>query len=247
MSQQLPSLPVLESGARGLGIDLDNLQVRQLAMFVTELLAWNVRVNLTAVTDLGELQTKHLLDSLTLVPVLQSETTGREASLVDIGSGGGLPGIPLAIALPQLRVALVEATGRKVEFLAHVVQALELDNVRLLHGRAEDLARQAECREAFDFATARAVGSSATLAELLLPFVRTGGLGVLMKTRAALTTEIPAARRALAKLHGDIEDVRHVQMPGLTEHALLLIRKTGATSVEYPRRPGVPERRPIAG
>jgi len=247
VSQQLPSLPLLESGARRLGLDLQRGQVRLLAAFASLLLARNKRVNLTAVTDLVDVQSKHLLDSLTLAPVLKTELTARQSSLVDVGSGGGLPGVPLAVALPELRVALVEATGKKAEFLAHVVRELQLDNVRVLHGRAEHLAHQTECREAFDVATARAVGGSATLVELLMPFVRVGGLAVLMKTRAALTDEIPAARAALAKLQGEIETVREVEIPELTDHTLFLIRKVAATPAQYPRRPGVPERRPIAG
>ena len=247
MSPQLPELHLLPANAASLGIPLNTQQLRAFAILAAHLLDANERINLTAVTDLADVEVKHFVDSLTVAPVVRQEFQGREARLVDVGTGAGFPGIPLAIVLPTLRVALLEATGKKARFLEQVLRTAEVLNARVLQGRAEQLGHQPEYRQAFDVTTARAVGSVATLVELLLPFLRVGGLAVLMKTRTALEHEVPRAEGALQELHGAIEEVRNVEVPGLGDRALVLIRKIGDTPAQYPRRAGIPGRRPIAG
>src|SRR5207244_859992 len=160
----------------------------------------------------------------------------------DVGSGGGFPGIPLAIALPWLEVVLVEATAKKASFLHHARERLNLPNLRVLQGRAEDLAREASNRETFDLATARAVGRVATLAELLAPFLAIGGAAILMKTHAQLVDELPSAAPALAALGLESGRVVDVEITGLSGRALVVLDKTGPTPAEYPRRAGVPGR-----
>lgn len=221
-------------------------QLRCFALLSQELISWNQRVNLTSVTDPDDVQVRHFLDSLTIVPVVQDELSSGSGRLIDVGSGAGLPGLAVAIALPWLDVVLLEATAKKVRFLEHALGALGARNARALYGRAESLARQAEHREAYDVAVARAVGSTATLVELLTPFLKVGGMAVLMKTHAALDAELDQAADALEKLLADVEAVRETQVAGLDNHALLLIRKHGPTPAEYPRRPGVPDRYPLA-
>ena len=247
MSEQLPTLPLLRDGARALGIPLDERQLRRFSRFAAVLVAWSRRINLTAVTDPDDVQVKHFLDSLVLAPIVDQELGGQGGALVDVGSGAGFPGIPLAIALPNVRVALLEATARKVDFLRRVLAEIELENAYVLHGRAENLARDPELRERFDVATARAVGTTAALVELLLPFLRVGGVAVLQKTRAGLARELPLAEAALTRLYGEAEEVRNVAIPGVEDRAVLLVRKRGATPEIYPRRAGAPKRRPIAG
>jgi 16S rRNA (guanine527-N7)-methyltransferase len=165
-----------------LGVSLDDAATAKLGDYLARLLAMNERMNLTAVTDPVEVWSRHGLDALSLVPLLAE--LGARASLVDIGSGGGVPGIPLAIARPDLRVTLVEATQKKAAFLDAVAKALGLTNVTVQAERAELLARGA-LREAFDVATARAVGKIAMLAPLMAPFVKPGGRVLLIKGQRA--------------------------------------------------------------
>jgi 16S rRNA (guanine527-N7)-methyltransferase len=238
-------LPLLVRGARALDLNLGADQLSRFAGFSRELLAWNEHMSLTAVTDPEKIQVKHFLDSLTLVPVLRQAGADRKR-LVDIGSGNGLPGIAIAIAMPFLPVTLVEATGKKARFLRHAAERLGLDNVQVRTGRAEQLGHELREREAYDFATARAVGGAATLVELLTPFLCIGGLAILMKTEEAVEAEIGAAAQALTTLGCEVEGIRRIDLPQLERRVLVTVRKHAATPPEYPRRPGVPERRPIA-
>jgi 16S rRNA (guanine527-N7)-methyltransferase len=245
VSEQSRVLPVLQRGARALGLELQPDQVHRFAILLRELTAWNARVNLTSVTDPAEVELRHFLDSLSLVPIVHRELPARRGGLIDVGSGGGFPGIPLAIALPWLEVTLLEATSKKVCFLEHAVDALGLTNVRALSGRAETLAREPEHREGYNVATARAVGTAATLVELLVPFLKVGGVAMLMKTRATLDGELDQARGAFEKLHAGVDGVHEVGLSGLDDHVLALVRKKASTPPAYPRRPGVPERHPL--
>ena len=220
-------------------------ELNRFSLLSRELLTWNGRMSLTAVTEPDDVQVKHFLDSLTVASVVKDELPQETGRLVDVGSGGGFPGLPLAIVLPWLDVILMEATAKKVRFLNHTIGVLALPNARALYGRAEQLARDDTQREVYDIAVARAVGSAATLVELLAPLLRFGGLAILMKTHAAVDRELDAAAAALSKLHAEVEKIHSVQVPGLDDRALVLIRKKAATPPEFPRRPGVPERRPL--
>lgn len=165
-----------------IGVVLDATAVTRLRHYLALLIAMNERMNLTAITDPAEAWSRHALDALTLVPLIPPARKGL--SLIDVGSGGGVPGIPLAIARPDLRITLVEATQKKAAFLEAVARALGLNNVRVIASRAEDLARTAH-RGAHDVATARAVGRLAVLVPWTLPFVRRGGLALLIKGQRA--------------------------------------------------------------
>ena len=252
-----------------MGLELTEDQLQALTRLSVELLAWNERVNLTAITDPRDIAIRHVLDSLTVVPILASAGGGgfppplrgrgggegqsapavppeRPLGVVDVGSGGGFPGLPITIVLPHLYVTLVDATAKKVAFLDHVVQTLGLANARAIHSTAEELGRAPEHRGAYDAAVARAVGSVATLVELLVPLLRLGGHAILMKTRAALEDEIAAAAPALDALHASVEQVVEADLGDLLpDRALVVIRKTEETTGQFPRRPGVPRRRPL--
>ena len=232
--------------SRALGVALSAAQQETLCRLGQQIREWNQRHNLTSVQDWRGLQVNHFLDSLTVVPHLLPFVPDGRGSLVDVGSGAGLPGLPLAIALPNLEVTLVESMAKKVAFQRHAVRALGISNARSLHGRAEEVSRTTEHRERYDAAVARAVASAASLCELLLPLVRVGGVALLMKTRPKLDAELGAAEAALRLLGGRLVEVREVLLPDLLPNrAVAIIEKTSPTPEAYPRRTGRAQKRPL--
>jgi 16S rRNA (guanine527-N7)-methyltransferase len=237
-------MELLEAGALAWGLELTAEQVQAFELYYTHLLAWQSKVNLTAITDYEEVQVKHFLDSLSCVQVL----TGLSGvwSCIDIGAGAGFPGLPLKIALPEIGLTLLESTGKKVAFLEHVVAELGLSGVEVIKGRAEEVGRQTEFREIFDVALARAVASLAVLAEYALPLVRVGGVFVAQKG-GEVWQEVEAARSAIALLGGGLKEVRVVDVPGLdAPRSLVVVAKVNPTLEKYPRRPGIPAKRPLS-
>lgn len=239
-------MQLLESGARSLGYSLDADQMDQFEHYRQLLLEWNRRFNLTAIDSPEGVEVRHFLDSLSALRALDSEPGFPDGvCLLDIGSGAGFPGIPLKIAVPALSVTLLEATSKKVTFLKLVVEALHLDCTRIIDGRAEDHAHKAGLRETFHAVAARAVAPLATLCELGLPFVQVGGLFIALKKGDTLA-ETEHAASAMAQLGGQLEDRIEIELPGLTdERHLICIRKTRPTPVRFPRRPGMPARKPL--
>lgn len=215
---------------------LDGRAGEQLAAYLELLLATNEAFNLTAIRDLGEAWTKHALDSLTIARTLAALPAGAE--VVDVGSGGGLPGIPLAIAIPTLRFTLLEATQKKANFLAETARALGLSNVRVEQSRAESFGQGAG-REHFAAATSRAVSRLPVLLELTLPLVRSGGVSIAIKGAQA-ELEIAEAERALSLLHGQVELLEQT-----ATGQVVVVRKLAPTPRRYPRRPGEPKRSPL--
>ncbi|MBI4785844.1 MAG: 16S rRNA (guanine(527)-N(7))-methyltransferase RsmG [Chloroflexi bacterium] len=225
--------------ARAFGLQLDAGQLAAFEQYYRELNAWNTRVNLTAITEREQVIVKHFLDSLSVAPQVHSAIT-----LIDIGAGAGFPGVPLKIALPHLRVTLLEATRKKAEFLKHLIAQFELSNTIAVQARAEDLARDAAHREQYDCAVARAVAELATLLEYSLPFVKVGGIFIAQKGNK-VEDEIRRAERALTVLGGRVREIVPVQLPGLELRHLVVVEKTARTPSTYPRRAGIPERKPI--
>ncbi len=235
---------MLPEWAGRLGAPLTDRQITAFRVYRDELLAWNSsRANLTAIKDPDEVESRLFLESLWCAAALPSTDGAR---LIDVGSGGGFPGLPLAIAFPQLDVTLVEATGKKVDFLEHVIARLELPNARAIHGRAEDIARDPEHREAYDAATARALAPIPALVELCLPFIQAGGVLIAPKGADA-EQEIDAASNALSMLGGEVADtILPASDSSISaDHRLVVIRKVAPTPETYPRRAGVPTRRPL--
>lgn len=230
------------------GLGLSDLQVRQLVGYAEMLHERNATTNLTAVRDVAGIERRLVLESLRLVPALRAappiDDTGSR-SLLDIGTGGGLPGMVLAIACPDLQVYLLDATGKKVAFLQDVVSELELSHVHPVHGRAEEIAHQPRYRNAFDLVTARAVSSLPALLELGLPMLRTGGTMILPKG-VEIDEELAAAGRAATMLNGEIvvDDVLP-DVGSTVETRLIGVRKAGPTPGKYPRRSGIPARNPL--
>lgn len=238
-------LGALVDGAAALGLALDAAQVARFARYRALLLDWNNRINLTAITDPGEVVTRHFLDSLTCAPLLPSPAVSQTPRLLDVGAGAGFPGLPLAIALPQWDVTLLEATGKKVRFLETVITELGLTNAHALAGRAEEVAHQGAYRARFDAVTARAVASLPTLLEYCAPFARVGGTQIFPK-KGDLSDEIAAGQRAATLLGARLDDLALVTLPVLADgRVLVLARQERACPPQYPRPAGAPAKRPL--
>ncbi len=242
--ERLDTVP-LSDCADSLGIHLNEAQLAQFREYWLGLIAWNELTNLTTVTDWDRVIHRHFVESLAAADAIPAKmlTNGK---FVDVGSGAGFPGIPLKIAFPSMRGALVEATRKKVDFLRWIAKRLELSELEAYHARAETMARDDEFRESFDLVFARAVAPMPILAELTLPLCRIGGSVVLHKTLRAAAEELDAARYAIDALGGEIRKVS-AQTPknADSDRALVILQKTGETPSRYPRRPGMPAKRPL--
>ncbi len=227
---------------RLLGLNLTPAQLRAFQRYADELMAWNERFNLTAITEASSIESKHFLDSLSCLLAMGAKPAGR---VIDVGTGAGFPGLPLKIAVPRLRLTLVEATGKKAEFCQHVVSLLGLEGVEVVHARAEEVGHRPEHREAYDWAVARAVAALPVLVEYLLPFLRLGGKAIAQKGETG-PAEAHAAEKALGLLGGRISQIVPLELPGVAEPRFLVVmEKAALTPADYPRRPGVPARKPL--
>jgi 16S rRNA (guanine527-N7)-methyltransferase len=224
------------------GISLDPVQLRAFETYSELLLEWNRRFNLTAITDLTEIQIKHFLDSLSC---LKAMPISAEMRIIDVGSGAGFPGMPLKIAFPEIQLTLVEANGKKAEFCRFLAKELRLGEVTILNARAEEVGRDPLQRETYDWALARAVASLPILAEYLLPLVKLGG-HVLAQKGENGPAEVQSAAKAIQILGGEFEKMISVELPGIAEKRFLIrLKKQNATPANYPRRAGIPSKRPI--
>jgi 16S rRNA (guanine527-N7)-methyltransferase len=227
-----------------LGLELSPDIQRAFSLYADELLAWNEHTNLTAITEPETIETRHFLDSLSVILAVPL-TTGQR--VIDVGTGAGFPGLPLRLVRPQIDLTLLEATAKKTDFLSHLVKRLRLNNVRILNARAEDAGQDAANRERFDVALARAVAQMSVLAEYLLPLCKVGGRCVALKGETAVV-EAQQAEEALRILGGRLEKVIAVELPQVAEtHYLVIIEKIAATPPKYPRRAGIPSKRPLGG
>jgi 16S rRNA (guanine527-N7)-methyltransferase len=230
----------LDAGVVALGLRLEPAARSVIDGHVRLLLAWTQAVNLTAIRDPSAVATAHVVDSLTAVAPLRERGAER---LIDLGSGGGLPGIPLAAALPARETLLVEAVGKKATFLRTAVAAIELaDRVEVAATRAEALAHDRAHRGRWPAVTARAVASLGELTELAFPLLTRGGSLIAWK-RGVLTDELRGARRAIDALGGGRLEVRDVAVPGLDRHVLAIATRTGVVPAGFPRDPATRRRR----
>jgi 16S rRNA (guanine527-N7)-methyltransferase len=233
-------MQTLADHARALGIELNDTQLAAFETYYRELVTWNARVNLTAITERDQVVVKHFLDSISVAPAIPRDAS----SLIDVGSGAGFPGAPLKIVLPDLRVTLLETTGKKVAFLNHLIAILNLRDTRAIQARAEDLARDDAHRERYDVVVARAVADLAVLVEYCLPFARVGGVFIAQKG-IAVEDEIRHAARALKVLGGRVRAITPVPLPGLEPRHLIVVEKIARTPATFPRRAGLPARQPL--
>lgn len=216
--------------------------MEQLATYLDHLLEANRSLNLTAVRERDDAWRRLIVDSLTPLPMLGAEGDGR---VVDIGTGAGLPGIPLAIARPDLKFSLIDSTGKKIKFLESAVSALGLENVRLYAKRVEELGQTAQHRAAYDIAISRAVGPMSMVLEYSLPLLRVGGTVLAMKGPKA-TEELAVCDKALSKLGGsEVQAERAYPSSFENDLVLVCVRKTRATPRAYPREAGSAKRLPL--
>jgi 16S rRNA (guanine527-N7)-methyltransferase len=239
------SMQHLIDGVEELGLNLGTSQLEQFELYYKELLDWNDRVNLTSITGSNEVQIKHFLDSLTVVKALKPNEKFGEERFIDVGAGAGFPGIPLKIALPDIEMVLLEATAKKVVFLKHIVERLGMQGIDIVTGRAEGAAHMPEYREKFDIVLSRAVAPLPVLMELTLPFCAVDGC-VIAQKKGDIQLELEQSIKAMEILGGNLSRVEIVELEELAgERYLVVIDKVVPTPGKYPRRPGIPEKRPI--
>lgn len=225
-----------------LGIRISAAQKRSFEIYEQELLSWNTRFNLTAIDEPQQVRGKHFLDSLTCILAMRGTPANQ---VIDIGTGAGFPGLPLKIVCPSMGFTLVESIGKKAGFCQHIVETLELGNVEIYQARAETLGVDQHHRQRYDWALARAVADLPILVEYLLPLVRLGGYALAMKGESG-PEEAHRAERAIKLLGGQLQQLIPVTLPGIEDQRfLVVIAKTAATPDRFPRRVGVPAKRPL--
>ncbi len=224
------------------GIDLTAEQVAMFQKYADELTAWNTHTNLTAIIEPQAVAIRHFLDSLSLVPYLKSDTPQK---MIDVGTGAGFPGMVLAILFQQHQVTLLEATGKKIKFLDHVIELLGLKNAQTLNARAEDAGQMSGHRAKYDIVMARAVARLPALLEYMLPLAKVHGVCIAMKGVSA-QDELADSRIALKTLGGQFDKIETVMLPTVEEaHYLVIIHKIAKTPSDYPRKPGIPTKKPL--
>jgi 16S rRNA (guanine527-N7)-methyltransferase len=213
-----------------------------LTTYERELIEWNQKFNLTAIRDTKGIRTKHFLDSFSCVLAWKADPP---KDLIDVGTGAGFPGIPLKIIYPNTKVTLVESVGKKAMFCQHIISLLDLEGVEVINARAEDLGQTPEHRETYEWGIARAVAKMSVLSEYLLPLVAVGGVMLAQKGETG-PSEVHEAEEAIRLLGGEVRQLIPVTLPGVVEERhLVLVDKVAATPPSYPRKPGIPGKKPL--
>lgn len=210
----------------------------QLIKYMEGVLEWNEKVNLTAITDRDEFIQKHFIDSLLCAETLEFTAS---SSICDIGTGGGFPGVPLAICYPNKQFTLMDSLEKRLKIVRQLCDEIGVENVQVVHGRAEELAKQKDYREQFDLCVSRAVANMRVLSEYCLPFVKAGGCFIAYKGPDC-QSEIDDARRAIQILGGGEPEIRALSH---LDHSLVLISKVSNTPPAYPRKAGTPAKKPL--
>lgn len=233
---------LLRDKAKEIGIDLTDLQVDQFDKFYQMMVEWNKVMNLTGITEYGEVVEKHFIDSLSIVKIID---INEVSAIIDVGTGAGFPGIPLKIAFPHLKITLLDSLNKRIKFLNEVINETGLDNISTIHGRAEDFAKQDEYREQFDLCVSRAVANLATLSEYCLPYVKVGGKFVSYKS-GEIDEEVENSKTAVKVLGGKISKIEKFQLQGTDiGRSFVEIKKVKNTGKKFPRKAGLPAKEPI--
>lgn len=233
---------IFEEGLRELNLELNDIQKKQFLDFYEYLIEKNKVMNLTGITDFQEVLVKHFLDSLMVAKIIDM---GKIKSMMDIGTGAGFPGVPVKIMFPDTKSVLLDSLNKRVKFLEETFELLKLSNISVIHGRAEEYAKNKEYRERFDLCVSRAVSNLATLSEYCLPYVKKGGVFVSYKS-GKVQEEVEEAGKAIEILGGKVKEVMYFSLPGSDiERSLVVIEKVKNTPGKYPRKAGTPLKEPI--
>ncbi|MBE5956789.1 MAG: 16S rRNA (guanine(527)-N(7))-methyltransferase RsmG [Lachnospiraceae bacterium] len=228
--------------ANALGVELSDRQLEQFKIYYEMLVEKNKVMNLTAITEWEEVIDKHFIDSISLIKACD---LSGEKYILDLGCGAGFPGIPLKIAFPNLNIVLLDSLNKRILFLKEVIEALGLEKVEALHGRAEDYARKTEYREQFDYCVSRAVANLTTLSEYCIPYVKEGGFFISYKS-GKVKEELKEVKKALFILGGIVEDIITFELPETDmERIFVKIKKEKKTPKKYPRKAGLPGKEPL--
>ena len=238
----MPEMQLLSEWCEEIGVSVGGKEKRQMLLYLSELVDWNRRLNLVAKASGEQILRKHFVDSLSLVPLVPAQ---GHLKLLDVGAGAGFPGLVLKIVCPGTAVSLLESSEKKCVFLRHIISLLGIDGVEVLNGRAEHLGHMDSQRESYDIVVSRAVAHLSVVSEYAFPFLKTGGLFMAQKGPAGLR-ELEEAKDALRLLGGELKEKREFVLPGGGERRVILVfRKEGVTSPEYPRRDGIPAKKPL--
>ena len=244
MSEQVRFQTWMKEELGELEIALTDQQLEQFYRYYELLVEWNKVMNLTAITEMEDVVTKHFVDSLSLVKAVKDLETA-EYRILDLGTGAGFPGIPLKIAFPNLQITLLDSLNKRIKFLNEVISQLGLRKIEAIHGRAEDYGCDKEYRETYDFCVSRAVANLATLSEYCMPYVKIGRVFVPYKS-GKLEEELVQAKAAVKLLGGKVEDVIAFTLPKAdADRTFVVIRKMEGTSRKYPRKAGLPSKEPL--
>lgn len=223
-----------------INIELQEEQIEKMYVFMNEMIAWNKNVNLTAIIEPEEIILKHFIDSLTIAKNIKIN-----ASVIDVGTGAGFPGIPLKIIREDLNIVLLDSLNKRVTFLNHIIDTLHLKKIEAVHARVEEFAKNKKYRESFDIATSRAVANLSTLSEYLLPMIKIGGNAICMKG-SEVEEEIEKSKNAINVLGGKIIEVERFCLPKTDmKRNNIMIEKVKNTPTNYPRKAGTPSKEPI--
>lgn len=233
---------ILTDAFRGEGFSLSETQLNQFVTYFDTLIEWNQKINLTAIEEPVEVAYKHFVDSACLMRVMPDL---KQKSMIDIGTGAGFPGVPLKIMEPELDLTLFDSLNKRIVFLQELCTKLQLQNVKAVHGRAEEFGIKPDYRGAYDIATARAVARMPVLLEICLPFVKKGGIFIALKG-PELENEIQESANALKELGGKVVDVQQFTLAdGAYTRNLAVIEKIKDTPKKYPRKAGTPQKKPL--
>ncbi|WP_066889307.1 16S rRNA (guanine(527)-N(7))-methyltransferase RsmG [Clostridium nigeriense] len=233
---------IMKEASMEVGFDLTEKQYNQFITYMKLLQEWNEKINLTAITEDEEVIKKHFIDC---IKAFKSKAVRNAKTVIDVGTGAGFPGLPIAIMNPDISVTLLDSLNKRINFLNTVVAQLELKNVTTIHSRAEDGARKPELRESFDVATSRAVANMAVLSEFCLPYVRVNGYFVALKG-PAIEEELKEGQKAINTLGGSLENIIEVNIEESDlKHNIVEIKKVNKCPKTYPRKAGTVNKKPI--